>query len=234
MADSPAGATAADTLYAPFTEGKEGPCTFLGMSTARRGPFTSLAPTDATGQKRTVLPFRWTSVVGEPGRQLFDVPAAAAEPVNDLPSPRPDVGARSKAPSSAETPPVRDAPSVAAAVGHFLAESDAERRYLEAELEAANARLARAEGLFQLRQRQVEVEIGAMTLAAHAEIAELEEAHDGRVRRIRDDARAEASQLVKTARDRANSMKQSAAELAQLVNHDCDVVHLKSLPLDPS
>lgn len=176
----------ADTLHVLFTEGKEGQCTFLAMTTARRGRLTPLAAIDEAGRQRAVLPFRRDGRTNESSSYDFGALGPGAEPSDP--------------------------------VEQLVAEIDAERRRLEAEIEAVGARLASRDGEDQPKRRQLEAELGALALRAQCEVAEMERAHGEEAHRIREAACTEGRRLIDIARGHALAMKESAAELARLLS----------------
>ncbi|GAC1593000.1 MAG: hypothetical protein NVS3B21_13480 [Acidimicrobiales bacterium] len=180
----------------------------LDMSTARQGRLTPLAAVDGAGRKRPIVPLRRA---GESDEEVVGVPGALPE--QKLLNREDRAVGR---PGSAQ-PPSGASRSVVAAVEHFLTQADAERRRLQTEIDAAQAHLSSLNEKLQLKRKQVEADLGALALNAQDEVAALERAHEERVRQIREAARTEAQGLVGAARAHAQSMEQSAIELARIL-----------------
>lgn len=107
-----------------------------------------------------------------------------------------------------------------ASVERFLAEVDVERTRLVEEICATRARVAEAERRREQEQSDAVAALGALVLAAQAELEAIEREHDDLVAGIREAAELEAERLLSAARAEAEAVRRAAGALADLVRRD--------------
>ncbi len=87
-----------------------------------------------------------------------------------------------------------------ASVERFVADVEATRSSLEAEIDDAKRRLLQAQEAKAERQSDLPAELGALVLAAQREFVELERSHLEMVNSIKEAASLEAMRILETAR----------------------------------
>jgi len=102
-----------------------------------------------------------------------------------------------------------------ASIDRFTTEMEEARASLQAQIDEARARVAAAEAAVAAYRTEAQTQLGAIVLAAHAELAEIEQDHRQLITTIRATAEAEATRLLAAARAEAATMHQTASSLAQ-------------------
>jgi len=100
-----------------------------------------------------------------------------------------------------------------ASIERFLAEVDAERKRLLAEIEAAGRRRAIAEKAALTHERALQSALGAIVVAAHQEILEVEQEHAVSIAALLASADAEVSALLAMARVEAARIQETARDV---------------------
>lgn len=95
-----------------------------------------------------------------------------------------------------------------------MAQVDAERARLEAEITAANERAARARAALEAKVAVDEDRLGRVVLAAQDEIERLEREFDATIAATRSAALEEAARILEVARKESATVAASAAALA--------------------
>lgn len=161
---------------------------------------------------------------------------STGEPIE---SPRPASmnGSPSPAPDPSSAPPSAPADGAAAAVpglegvewrtsydrasvDRYLADVEAERARLRADIEAAEARAASARALAERHQAADEAQVGALVLATRAEIERIEREHKDAVDAIRSAALEKAARILEVARNDAASVNCATASMSKAVGAD--------------
>ncbi len=100
-----------------------------------------------------------------------------------------------------------------ASVERFVADVEATRSTLEAEIDDAKRRLLQAQEAKAERQSDLPSELGAMVLAAQREFVELERSHLEMVNSIKEAASLEAKRILETARLEATQLRNAVDSL---------------------
>jgi hypothetical protein len=135
-------------------------------------------------------------------------------------------GAAAETPQSTVTPPGSPTADLGglewypaydrASVERYLESLDAERARLQAEIVEAERRTATAKEALAARTAQLEAALGAVVLAARAELDRIERDQQEAVAAIRAEAEAEAARIRQAARLEAETVRDAASSLSSL------------------
>jgi hypothetical protein len=105
-------------------------------------------------------------------------------------------------------------------VERYLSALDAERERLEGEIADAERRTAAAQQALATRTAELEASLGAVVLAARAELDRIDREQQEAVAAIRADAETEAARIREAARLEADTVREAAASLSALTRHE--------------
>ncbi len=161
---------------------------------------------------------------------------STSDPI-EAPRPASMNGSSSPAPDPSFAPPSAPADAAAAAVpglegvewqttydrasvDRYLADVEAERARLRADIEAAEARAASARARTERQKAADEAQVGALVLATRAEIERIEREHKDAVDAIRSVALEKAARILEVARNEAASVNGATASMSKAVGTD--------------
>ncbi|MGH9273320.1 MAG: hypothetical protein ACRDZU_01630 [Acidimicrobiales bacterium] len=105
-----------------------------------------------------------------------------------------------------------------AAVDRFLADTDAERSRLQAEIEVAQAQRDAARRVVAARETEAQATLGAFVFEYEREMAELEVSHHEVITTIRAAAEGEAARVLAAAQREVAAMRDLTVSLTPLVS----------------